>query len=316
MSSKTIKLTQHSPSLDSIQKTLAEFPSVSWFSSNAVEGISTFTEAVNSGRIKKELYSKIEDEGVTCWRCDGLIAHPINEGMAAKYKAGAKFNDHWECKGKHNKTPLMCAACDLLADRVYHPNFKLNALYTKDEAFQLTLDDDLISFLIDPPVPPFLFVMGENNSQHMAWVGDYTLDSDLLSIQKSRDRYLVSRKYALSIAHDYKEMLNAANAIRKEQGATVDLATPLESGRREINNKTANNMQLSQSIYSASSAKENDSPELIEMKASLQNKIAATEEKFITYGDWYVASMFLKALLTDFESKPSAEWQKLIKKTK
>jgi len=312
----TLELTQFSSDPAKLNKTLSEFPSVSWFTAASVEGFQSFQEAAESGRIKPASYLEHDDENLTCWRCDGSISHKMNAGRAAKYKAGAKFNDHWECKGKHNETPVICAACDLLADRVYHPNFKLNALYTGSEAYQLTLDEDLISFFFNPPPPPYLFVMGENNSQHMAWLSDYTLDSDLISIQKSRDRFLVSRKHALKIARKYSHILKSANHIRESLGHKVNLATPLESTRREINNRTGNNMQLSQSVYVSAQIKETDSVEIAELKKTLQTDISLLEAMPMTYGDWYVASMLLKAFLTDFVIKPSTDWQVIAKKTK
>lgn len=309
-----IKLTQHSIPQDTLVKTLNEFPSVSWMATTAVEGITCFEDAIKSGRIKESDYSKFEDEDLTCWRCNGDIHHKKNNGMARKYKAGGKFNDHWECRGKDNKTPVMCAACDLLSDRVYHPNFKLNALYTEECAYQLTKDEDFISFLINPPKPPFVLAMAENNSQHTVWISDFTLDSDLLNIQKSRNQYLVSRSYALSLAYQYQEILVTANTIRELKGNPVELSTPLESSRREINTKTNNNMQISSGIKYLTKFKDDDSDKEKELKIHLDMKIKEIEDSFMTYGDWYVATMYLKALITDFTVKPSNQWQLLAKK--
>lgn len=310
-------LIQHSVTVDEITNTVSLYPSESWFAVASVEGIRSFSQAVESGRIKPATYQKHESTDLTCWRCNGLINHPVNEGMAAKYKAGAKFNDHWECRGKHNAEPVMCAACDLLADRVYHPNFKLNALYTGNKAYQLTLDEDLISFFLNPPSPPYLFCMAENNSQHMAWLSDYTFDSDLISIQKSRDRFLVSRKEAMNIAQMYFDILNLTNKIRGLEGIATELSTPLESTRREINNRTGNNMQLSSSVLSAANRindKEDSIEDLASSRQSLRVMVNAIECYSMTYGTWYVATMFLKALLSEFEIKPADQWQVILKK--
>jgi CRISPR type IV-associated protein Csf1 len=310
----SLTLSHHKKAATSILQDVEVYPSVSWMAAASVEGFNNFSQIIESGRLKSELFKDFSNQNLTCWRCDGAIDHPMNEGMAAKYKAGGKFNDHWECKGKHNAIPVVCAACELLADRTYHPNFKLNALYTGKEAFQLTLDEDLISFLFTPPPSPYLFVMAEKNSQHMVWLSDYTLDSDLISIQKARDRFLVSRSEAFVIAGQYKKILTLTNEIRLELGNKVGLATPLESTRREINTRTSNNMQLSSSIYSTARHWDNDSAELREKRIELQGLIHTIDTCFMTYGTWYVASMFLKAIITDFEIKPSSQWQKIIKK--
>lgn len=303
--------TSPAPTMEKLNSFLAEYASPSWFAVQSLEGFKSFSALADSGRIKKENYKHYEDDDLTCWRCNGKISHPSNEGMATTYKAGAKFNDHWACRGKHNTVKVMCGACEALADRAYHPNFKLNALYTGDNAYQLTLDEDLISFLIAPPPPPYLFVMAENNSQHMVWLSDYTFDSNMISVTKSRERYLVSREDALSLAKKYQDILILANEIRHLSGVDQPLTTPLKSSRREINNRTDNNMQLSESVNKAALAKENDDDSISQKKIELQALISDISDESFSFGLWYIGTMYLKALLNDLEVKPSADWQEM-----
>ena len=307
----TITLTQYKTDIKATNALLTECASTSWYAVKSLEGISSYSELVKSKKIKPGAYQSIDEEGVTCWRCDGDIHHSSNEGMAIPYKAGPKFNDHWECKGKHNTKKVMCAACDRIADRAYHPNFKLNALFTGNAAYQLTLDEDLISFLVEPPPPPFLFTMAENNSQHMVWLSDFTLDSDLISIQKSRSRYLVSRKHAYEIAGRYYDILTKANKIRECLEYKASLSTPFESSRREINTKSANNLLISNGILMLRNHKDGDSDLILKMRAELSEMIAELDKTPMNYGLWYLVSMFTKMLTTSLKPKPASDWQKL-----
>jgi len=301
---------QPAADVSDIQKKLLTYASSSWMAVASLEGYENFSELSASGRIKSEAYFVHDDIRISCWRCNGLISHDSNQGMAAPYKAGAKFNDHWECRGKHNSKPVVCAACEALAHAAYHPNFKLNALYTGDRAYQLTLDEDLISFLLDPPQPPYLFVMGENNSQHMVWLSDYTLDGDLISIQKARGRYLVSRKAAFDLAIKFKELLDLTNEIRL-RNKQIELSTPLSSSRKEINTRSGNNLQISQSIVYAGHDQKLDTEETKSTRQRIRDTLQNVEFQAYSYGTWYVATMLLKALVTGFSPKAKSSWQQI-----
>lgn len=208
----------------------------------------------------------------------------------------------------------MCVACEAVSHATYHPNFRLNALYTKDQAYQLTLDEDLISFFINPPAPPYLFSMAENNSQHMCWLSRFTYDNQAMCITKGRSTGLIDREKALDMAIKMQDLLRLANEVRKHAGS-IALSTPLLSGRKEINTIDGTNLQLSRSIYTAARKSEGDNEELVALKATLSTRIQEFENLGYCYLTWYVATMFLKALLTDFTPKAMTEWQ-LIKAPK
>lgn len=290
-------------------------PSLSWFSVRALEGYQTASKLFDDGRLNKSDFVQMEsqDAKINCWRCGGDIHHPSNDGWCMTYKPKSKFNDHWECRGsklEECENKVLCVACEAVSHASYHPNFRLNALYTKDTAYQLTLDEDLISFLIDPPAPPFLFCMAEANSQHVCWLSQYTLDNRLLSVTKGRRTALVNREATWNLAEKFKQLIDSANKIRAIDGA-ISLSTPLMSSRMDINGMNASNLQLSTSIHSAARHKETDATEVAELKKALQESIKDVEEQPYCYLTWYIATMYLKALLTDFEVKPISDWQQI-----
>lgn len=291
---------------------LIEMPSPSWFAVRALEGFTSAADLLASGRLKAEDFKQLDQKAnpVQCWRCGGDIHHPVNDGYCMPYKPKAKFNDHWECKAKHNKIKVLCAACEAVSHATYHPNFKLNALYTQDAAYQLTLDEDLMSFLINPPPPPYLFCMAENNSQHMCWLARYTLDNRLMAITKSRTWGLVDREKALALAESMKGLLDLTNQIRTEKGG-IALSTPLLSSRKEINTIHSSNMQLSRSVYAAIKPEASDTVHVRALREQLAINIQQFERQSFCYLTWYVATMFLKALLTEFTPKPIEEWQRI-----
>lgn len=298
-----------------------ETPSPSWFAVRALEGFNTSSELFAAGALNIADFKKLEktDDVAECWRCGGDIHTPMNEGFYTIYKPKPKFNDHWECVGtkkESNKRDIkyLCVACEAVSHATYHPNFRLNALYTENKAYQLTLDEDLISFLINPPAPPYLFSMAENNSQHMCWLSRFTLDNKLMCITKGRSTGLIDREKALTIATKMHDLLSLANQIRKLGGA-IGLSTPLMSGRKEINTIDSTNLQLSRSIHGAARKSDKDTEEISELKSTLQARINEFENLSYCYLTWYVATMFLKAMLTEFTPKPMSEWQ-LIKAPK
>lgn len=290
-----------------------DMPSTAWFAVRALEGFTSAKSLLDSGRIKADGFEKIEkpETGtITCWRCNGDIHHPVNDGYAQPYKPKPKFNDHWECQGKHNTVKVMCTACEAVSHATYHPNYKLNALYTEDSGYDLTLDENLISFLISPPSPPFVFCMAEGNSQHVVWLASYTLDNRYLSVVKGRKNGIVDRKYAFVIAQHMKQLLDDSNAIRKCE-KRIELATPLKSTRSQINNIHGTNLQISDSIYAASRSKKNDDNEVSDLRAALRDSIHCFEQLDYGYLTWYVATMYLKALLVEFDEIPISMWKKM-----
>lgn len=298
-----------------VEKLHPRLPSVSWFAVQALEGLSSSDDILKSPRFKKAgTFKQQSKENQVCWRCGGDVHHPASNGYAAPYSAGAKFNDHWECVGKSNGAKLICAACEAVSDRAYHPNFNLNALYTIDKAYQLTKDEDLISFLLNPPPPPYLFCMAEANSQHMCWLSRYTLDNRLLAVTKGRVSALVDRQLAYDLAKKYCRLLESANVVRTLRNQQT-LSTPFLSSRKDINGGSATNMAISQGIYSAAITRKNDSDEIQEKLDPLQQQINELEATPHCYITWFVMTMFVKAILTNFVPKDIAEWPLMKKPT-
>lgn len=294
-----------------------ELPSSSWFAVRALENFNNASDLVDSGRLKKGEWSKLEksdfDKGLACWKCGGDIFHPVNAGICKPYKASPKFNDQWHCKGKHNdKDKVVCAACEAAQHANYFPNFNLNACFTKDKAYQLTLDEDLISFLINPPKPPYLFFIGEKKRQHMVWLSNLTLDNRAIVITKGRSHAIVNREEALIFAEKLNQILIKANAIRKAQQQIL-LSTPLMSSRIEINKISSTNMKLSDSVRRACLDLSGDNQEVALLRESLRKYVAEVDSKSLNYQTWFVSVMFLKAMLINFEPKPKELWQTISK---
>lgn len=292
-----------------------DMPSTAWFAVRALEGFTSAKDLLASGRINKpDIFKQVDksDECLQCWRCGGDIHHRVNDGYCTPYKPRKTFRDHWECKAKNGNEQVCCVACEAVTDRVYHPNFKLNALYTQNKVYQLTLDEDLISFLINPPSPPYLFCMGETDSQHMCWLSRYTLDNRLMAVTKGRTWGLINRENALNVATELKKILDLTNTIRElVNDKAIPLATPLLSSRKEINTIDSTNLQLSRSIYAASAPRESDSSEIKAFREQLTVAIEEFEGQPYCYLTWYVATMYLKAMLTDFTPKPISDWKQL-----
>jgi CRISPR type IV-associated protein Csf1 len=283
-------------------------PSVSWFAVRSLQGLSCAEELLQSPLFKKGgAFKQLPIEGQVCWRCGGDIHHPASNGYAAPYVAGAKFNDHWECAGKGNAPKVICLACEVVGDRAYHPNFNLTALYTGDKAYQLTKDEDLISFLVNPPPPPYLFCMAEANSQHVCWLSRYTLDNKLLAVTKGRATALVDRQYAYDLATRFCRLLESANVIRDLRNQQT-LATPFLSSRKDINGGSSTNMAISRGIYSAAIARNDDPLEVAEKLGPLRQQIDEMESIPFCYITWFVMTMYVKAILTNFEPKDISEW--------
>lgn len=313
---KTLKITYAEPDLDIIERN-NQLPSSSWFAVRALEGFSRAIEVIESGRMAKSGWETLEKsqfkDGLCCWKCGGDIFHEVNEGICKSYKPSPKFNDQWYCKGKHNEPKkVVCVACEAAQKSNYFPNFNLNACFTEDKAYQLTLDEDLISFLINPPKPPYLFFIGEKKRQHMVWLSSITLDNRAMAITKGRSHAIINREKALSFAELLYKILEKTNKIRQVQQRQL-LATPLMSSRIEINKISSTNMKLSDSVRSACLFYDNDTDEVKQLRQSLQESVSLIDNNNIDYVTWFVSTMFLKVLLTDFKPKPKELWKTIAK---
>lgn len=144
------------------------------------------------------------DENCLFCGCDIKEGEPCNTA-----KIGRNFND-WPYVAKED-SDYLCQACKTLSQKIFLQKYS-KSLITTEGFFGLAKADEQAQFLLDPPKPPFVVILSNQQQQHLIWKATVSLCSDHPVIRYGDREMMVDRKKVLQSAED----INALKAITEE----------------------------------------------------------------------------------------------------
>lgn len=146
---------------------------------------------------------------------------PIGEYVVAK-PYGDSFMDDLSLAARTN---LACAACYTIAGKGCKDILTalLTVVVTADGVYPIRKDCHRTWFLLTPPEPPFVAMIGLTKSQHLAWRTPVTLDKRLITVRLGEELVTIRHPYllqAVAVCHRAAARLNAHETTRKKAGKT------------------------------------------------------------------------------------------------
>lgn len=256
--SKTIN--QPSLTSESLRTAMSDYDSISrspsWLAVVATTGARTASELE---KFTGKSLEAVPETTQKCWWCGCDLHDDINQSKGKPYKSHSpKFNDQRQCAGHKEqkdtaeyggKAAYQCGACAETTDRLYHPNFKLRAIYAMDRSYRCTLDEDFLSVLehmrSGEIKPPYVFVQATANSQYTTFMAKPTLAPNLLVFNLGQDAYHVDINIAKHRGEAAVKLLNAMNALRLSlDSSSIELSTIYAASRKEIQSLSGDLGQL------------------------------------------------------------------------
>lgn len=149
-------------------------------------------------------------------RCT-MCGSSFHEGdIVDKFVPGKSFTDYSSLRASESK--IICGWCATLKKSAELTQKFSKSIVCSEGLFPFAKNDHIAYWLLNPPRPPFIIVIGDQKRQHLYWRTDVSISQDIFNIRIGESQFLIRREKLISGLQACKRItaiINAENSSKK-----------------------------------------------------------------------------------------------------
>jgi CRISPR type IV-associated protein Csf1 len=139
-------------------------------------------------------------------------------------------------------SPVMCGACVGVWNEEFTQKY-MNSVICSEGVYPFASNNDIAYWLMNPPKPPFMLMIGDQKRQHLVWRTPINHSREIYQVRFG-SKLLTIRRSRLAPALEACDQLSAAASIGRKGGA---LKSPFQSMARAL--KDIKHSKINSKVY-------------------------------------------------------------------
>lgn len=141
-------------------------------------------------------------EDTSCVTCG---VHLSTGDLVAHWSPKDSFTDYSALADKTGK--YVCQHCNVVLNVGDFSQRWLQTIFHKTGCYQTASSDMRAHALLNPPPPPFVWILGDQKVQHVVWKAPVTLDHEAIFIRFGERTLMIRKSYLASLFSTVKEAI-------------------------------------------------------------------------------------------------------------